>query len=250
MLQQTQVDRVIPKYREFLKQFPTVRALASAPVAEVIRAWRGLGYNRRALYLHRTAVAVVEKHGGVFPREIGLLKALPGIGEYTARAILAFAYGLPVPVIDTNHRRFYQRVFFGMKKRTDAQLLARAEKVLPRRRAYDWNQALMDFGSLVCRTNKPDCPVCPLRSICRAYPAILSVRPKKNNAGKKAVPFRDTDRYVRGRILDVLRGVERIGASALRRRFPDVDAERYERIIAGLKKDGLIVRNNGGILLP
>lgn len=256
MLQQTQADRVIPKYRSFLKQFPTVHALAAAKTADVIRAWRGLGYNRRALYLHASAQTVSKEYGGKFPKDIALLKRLPGIGEYTARAILAFAYGEPVPVLDTNHRRFYQRVFFGLRIQTDKQLLARAERVLPQD-AYTWNQALMDFGSLVCLTGRPKCEICPIRKYCKAYPRLqqsdfrLQSRKKlKTEDRSPKTPFRETDRYFRGRIIDYLREHGRSTDRVFRQAFPELSLERYLRVVRGLEKDHLIVRRNSSILLP
>ena len=117
MLQQTQVSRVIDKYREFLRVFPNAKKLSDAKASEVITAWAGLGYNRRALFLQKTAKAVREVHGGRFPKYLEMLKTLPGVGDYTARAVLSFAFEQPVPMMDTNHRRFYQRVLFGFKEK-------------------------------------------------------------------------------------------------------------------------------------
>lgn len=263
MLQQTQVDRVIDKYAEFLSIFPTVDDLARASAAEVIRAWKGLGYNRRALYLKRTAEAVVRDYGGVFPKDIAALKSLPGIGDYTARAILSFAFGEPVPMMDTNHRRFYQRVFFGNRIQRDDALLRRAEEVVATvargrgraRRVYDFNQALMDFGSLVCTTRQPLCGTCPLRAVCRAYPGILQlpIRSRKvvKKRGKDAgLAFEETDRYFRGRIIDTLRNHERMSEKKLRTMLAELPDDRFYLIVRGLEKDGLIVRRQTDILLP
>lgn len=258
MLQQTQVDRVLPKYKEFLKKFPTAWALAQAPTAEVIRAWKGLGYNRRALYVQKAAQAVVSEYGGKFPKDIALLKQLPGVGDYTARAILAFAYEEPVPVLDTNHRRFYQRVFFGLRQKTDKKLLAYAEQMMPIGRVYDWNQALMDFGSLVCVTGKPKCEACPVRKWCKAFPRLqrsdfrLQSRKKLKHEDRrpKAVPFRQTDRYFRGRIIDYVREHGRATDRIFETLFPELPKERYQDIIQKLEYDGLIARKNNRILLP
>ena len=180
MLQQTQVSRVLEKYREFLHAFPTVQALAKAKTSAVIKTWKGLGYNRRALFLQRTAQAVVNEHGGTFPQTLEALVKLPGVGDYTARAILSFALDKQVPMMDTNHRRFYSRVLHGIKKVKDKDLLVDALVLLPKKKAYDWNQALMDFGSSICLTRKPRCEVCPLQKYCKAYPDVLTeIKPKK-----------------------------------------------------------------------
>lgn len=249
MLQQTQVDRVLPKYKEFLTAFPTVKKLASAKTADVIRAWKGLGYNRRALYLQKTAQAIISEYKGRFPQDIEKLKALPGIGDYTARAILAFAFGQSVPMMDTNHRRFYQRIFFGLNIKKDVELLALAEDILPQKRSFDWNQALMDFGSSVCTTKKPDCLACPVQTYCKAYPDILTHDPVKKKK-RKTIPFKQTDRYVRGRIIDELRAHASTSLATLRKKYPDVSAERFDRNIKGLCRDGLILKRNARILLP
>lgn len=248
MLQQTQVDRVQVKYREFLTLFPSTRSLAQASVSQVITAWKGLGYNRRALYVQKTAQAVEEKYQGVFPNTIEQLLTLPGIGAYTARAILSFAFQQPVAMMDTNHRRFYQRVFFGIEQQPDKELTAFADKVLPTDTAYDWNQALMDFGSSICTTRLPRCGVCPLQQYCKAYPDILSVRVSQKK--KKQIPFKDTDRFVRGKIIDLLREKQPLRFDFLRKQFPHLDSPRYKRIIVQLEKDGLIKREKKAIMLP
>lgn len=254
MLQQTQVDRVVAKYKEFLKKFPTIRVLAQAPTAEVIRAWKGLGYNRRALYLQGAAQMIVTEHRGKFPKSIVQLKRLPGVGEYTARAILAFAFGEAIPVLDTNHRRFYQRVLFGIQPKADRELLQAATALLPTRRAWDWNQALMDFGSLVCLTGRPKCESCPVRRLCRAYPRIqlpsVSNRQKTESGKQTNTPFRDSDRYFRGRIIDTLREKEKGTDQFFKKQFPELSRKRYRSIVSALEKDGLLKRAGAHILLP
>src|SRR4051794_34942173 len=152
MLQQTQVDRVIPYYQRFLQMLPTVEALADAPTSVVITVWAGLGYNRRAVNLQRTAQSVVEQYGGVFPRELDQLRALPGIGPYTAGAISAFAFELDVAFIDTNMRRVLHRLFFGVDVpapiASDKEILAVAVDLVPPGEGWTWNQALIEFGAL------------------------------------------------------------------------------------------------------
>lgn len=148
MLQQTQVERVIPFYKNFLKQFPNVRALASAPLAEVLRAWQGLGYNRRAKMLHQAAKEVVEKHGGKFPKTRAELKALPGIGPYTAGAVAAFAYNEDGIFIETNIRTAVTHHFFPKRKKvSDKEIIKILEQVFPAGKSREWYSALMDYGA-------------------------------------------------------------------------------------------------------
>lgn len=234
MLQQTQVSRVIEKYQEFLRAFPNIKRLAEAKTSDVIRAWKGLGYNRRALFLQRTAQTVRNEFGGRFPCTLEKLKTLPGVGDYTARAVLSFAFEQPTPVLDTNHRKFYQKTFFGDNIQSDRELLEKAEEVvawIAKTRGieavYDWNQALMDWVS--------------------AHPEQYKL-PKKRK--KKTVPFKDTDRYVRGKIIDQLRLNERVSLYALKKHFEHLTDERFSRIVEQLKKDQLIVQKKRSIVLP
>jgi A/G-specific adenine glycosylase len=172
MLQQTQVDRVIPKYQEFLGRYPTLEALATADVADVTRTWYPLGYNIRPVHLHGIACEAVARYGGRLPADEKGLRAMKGIGRYTAGAVRAFAYGERAPILDTNVRRVLGRVFHGEEGRrvSTAALWALAERILPRARVYDFNQALMDFGATWCTARKPLCLPCPMRRFCRAYP--------------------------------------------------------------------------------
>ena len=160
MLQQTQVDRVIPVYHAFLRRFPTFESLADAPAGEVIRAWAGMGYNRRALNLQRAAQAVVERHGGALPTDAKALRSLPGVGEYTANALACFAQGRQVAVVDTNVRRVLGRVFHWPSTPLDREVAETAERVLPEGKAWAWNQALMDLGATVCTSRRPTCLLC------------------------------------------------------------------------------------------
>jgi A/G-specific adenine glycosylase len=176
MLQQTQVERVLPKYRAFLDQFPTLAALAAAPVADVIRAWAGLGYNMRAIRLHEIARQAVERYGGTLPGSLDELLELKGIGRYTAGAVACFAFELPVATVDTNIRRVLWRVFRGVEPGVwpadtafQRQMLALAEWALPPGGAYDWQQALMDLGATICLARRPLCERCPLTASCAAY---------------------------------------------------------------------------------
>ena len=174
MLQQTQVDRVVPKYHEFLRRYPTMERLAAARPAEVRRLWYPLGYNVRPLRLHAIARETVARYGGKLPAQADTLRGLPGIGRYTAGAILSFAYGRDVPVLDTNVRRVLGRVFLGPRRlrraRGERLFWDLAGLLVPRGRGYDFNQALMDFGATWCRPRRPRCLPCPMRTFCASYP--------------------------------------------------------------------------------
>lgn len=174
MLQQTQVDRVIPKYEEFLQKYPTLEALAKAPVDEVKQTWYPLGYNIRPVRLHSIACEAVEKYGGKVPADADALQRLKGIGRYTAGAVLSFAFGREAPILDTNVRRVLHRVFFGSgdfsQYAIQKQLWELSELLIPPGKAYDFNQALMDFGATMCTARKPLCLLCPLNGMCKAYP--------------------------------------------------------------------------------
>ena len=175
MLQQTQVERVIPKYRQFLRAYPSLRALAAADVDDVRRLWYPLGYNVRPVRLHAIARETMARYGGRLPDEGEALRALPGIGRYTAGALLSFAYGRDAAILDTNVRRVLGRVFFGPRRlarmRGDRRLWDLAESLVPPGRAYDFNQALMDFGATWCTPRTPRCPRCPMRWFCATSPA-------------------------------------------------------------------------------
>jgi A/G-specific adenine glycosylase len=171
MLQQTPVHRVIPKYREWLVRYPSLEALARAGAREVRETWSPLGYNIRPIRLRKIARAVLHDHGGRIPQTREDLLAFKGIGPSTAGAVLSFAYGQDAPILDTNVRRVLRRVFVGERARLrDRALWELAAALLPRGRAYDFNQALMDLGATVCTAHRPRCPACPLRSLCVSYP--------------------------------------------------------------------------------
>jgi len=200
MLQQTQVPRVIEKYNAWLHAFPTLATLATAPPARVLTLWSGLGYNNRALRLQKTAQAIVARNG-IFPNEPETLEELPGIGPYTARAVLAFAYNRDVPVIDTNIRRIFSRLFFAGAGNTDL-IDAQVRLLIPRGRSRDWNNALMDLGSMICTTQSPLCTSCPVQSCCTAYKTgtqHLFFKPQPPQS-----KFEGSKRQIRGIILKAL----------------------------------------------
>jgi A/G-specific adenine glycosylase len=167
MLQQTRVDAVIPYYERWLDRFPTVDALATAPPDDVLRAWEGLGYYARARNLHRAAAVVRERFNGRLPADVGALRSLPGVGEYTAGAIASIAHGVPAPAVDGNVRRVLSRLLDDPNP-TPARLRAVASALVPRRRAGDFNQSLMELGATVCTPSSPACHRCPLPRLCRA----------------------------------------------------------------------------------
>ena len=174
MLQQTQVDRVLPKYAEWLAKYPSLTALADAPVDDVTQTWRPLGYNIRPRRLHAIARESVERYGGELPSDEATLLSFKGIGEYTAGAVLSFAFGQRKAILDTNVARVLYRIFVGkgdpkghaMKR----HLWEVSRTVLPMRHVFDFNQALMDFGATHCSARKPKCETCPMRAGCASYP--------------------------------------------------------------------------------
>lgn len=173
MLQQTQVDRVVPKYKEWLTRYPSVESLARAGAGEVREAWYPLGYNIRPVRLRDIARASVRRHRGKIPRTREELLALKGIGPYTAGAVLSFAYRRDAPILDTNVRRVLRRVFLGdAAAAADGLLWGLSAALLPRGKAYDFNQALMDFGATVCSARRPRCRGCPLSRLCISYPLL------------------------------------------------------------------------------
>jgi A/G-specific adenine glycosylase len=182
MLQQTQVDRVLPKYAEWLEKYPSLRALADAPEEDVSAAWRPLGYNIRPRRLHAIARESVARYGGELPSDEAALRSFKGIGEYTAGAVMSFAFGRRAAILDTNVARVLFRVFVG-RGAPKAHAMKRhlwevSRTVLPHRHVFDFNQALMDFGATLCTARKPKCLLCPMRPStssgrapgCRAYP--------------------------------------------------------------------------------
>lgn len=236
MLQQTQVARVLPKYKEFLKAFPTVSDLATASPASVLRMWKGMGYNRRALYLQKTAQAIVSEYSGKFPTDEKKLLALPGIGKYTARAILVFGFKKDVAMVDTNIRQILTHFFYSGLPQKERVIEETADRLVPIGKSWEWHQALMDFGALELKNLKSKMP---------EYPQL----PKK----PKGAPFHQTNRFFRGRVMDVLREGEKkefVLVSEFCKQY-DKDESFVQEILAGLVKDGLITKSKSGtVSLP
>jgi A/G-specific adenine glycosylase len=176
MLQQTQVDRVLPKYREWLERYPSFEALAQAPETDAVKTWYPLGYNIRPRRLHAIARESVAKYGGQLPEDEATLRSFKGIGEYTAGAVRSFAFGQRAAILDTNVARVLFRVFVARGEAkshaTKKRLWDISRTVLPHRHVYDFNQALMDFGATVCSARAPRCRACPMSSGCRSYPRL------------------------------------------------------------------------------
>jgi A/G-specific adenine glycosylase len=276
MLQQTPVKRVLPHWEEWMRRWPTPHDLAAEPSGEAVRAWSGLGYPRRALRLHACAREIVEVHGGEVPADHEELRALPGIGEYTAAAVASFAFGIPATVVDTNVRRVEARAVTGNalpeKSYTRAEA-ALAHDLMPDvttahgiNEANRWNAASMELGALICKARTPLCQQCPVQHRC-AW--IAAGRPEPHYT-PKGQAWEGTDRQVRGAMMAVqraaeapvdaglLRGVGQVVAhetpeatkeiTALRRL--KADAAQRERCLAGLLKDGLAVQTDSGVTLP
>ena len=247
MSQQTPVARVEPVWREWMRRWPDPAAFAQASPATVLRAWGKLGYPRRALRLLECAQQIVSLHGGQVPSDVDELLALPGIGDYTARAVACFAYGQNVPVVDTNVRRVVRRAVGG---RYLAGTASKAELVtvaalLPPERGPRFSAALMELGALVCTATSPACGVCPLLDDC-AWVAAGSPPPSAEELAKKKVQkFTGTDRQVRGLIMDVLRGSDvAVPQAAIDVVWPD-DVQR-SRALFSLLEDGLAEQDERG----
>jgi len=252
MLQQTPVARVIPRLALWLERWPSPAALAASPPGEAVRAWERLGYPRRALRLHAAAVAITERHSGVVPSDVDQLLALPGIGDYTARAVAAFAFGLRHPVVDTNVRRVIARAIDGNAEagppstRRDLEAM---EALLPHsdEDARLFNAGMMELGAIVCTARAPRCDACPLADSCRwradGYP------PYEGPRAAVQAKFDGSDRQVRGLIMAELRGSDiPVSIAEIETVWPD--AVQRDRALAGLLADGLAVAVPGGYELP
>lgn len=252
MLQQTQVARVLPVWEQWLQRWPTPTHLAAASPADAVRAWGRLGYPRRALRLHAAAEAITEHHGGVVPERLDELLALPGVGEYTARAVAAFAFGQRHPVVDTNVRRVVARAVNGDAEAgppSTRRDLAAVEALLPEHhgQAAELSAALMELGAVVCTARTPRCDACPVEHTCRwrtaGYPEYAGPRAARQPR------FEGSDRQLRGRIMAQLRASE-VPVTASELAQTTADADRLERALASLLADGLAVAAQGGYALP
>jgi A/G-specific adenine glycosylase len=235
MLQQTTVAAVTPRYESFVARFPDARALAAAPEDEVLKHWAGLGYYSRARNLRRAALEIVDKHGGAFPSSFDSALALPGVGRYTAGAILSIAFGRPHPVVDGNVIRVFSRLF-GLRGRPKdpafvKAVWAKAETLVPRSAPGDWNQALMELGATVCTPESPSCGACPVSRFCVALAADAVDRLPLADARRAPTPVKWTCLWI-----------ERGGKVLLWRRS---DKERLLKNLWGLPESGRVAAKPG-----
>jgi A/G-specific adenine glycosylase len=227
MLQQTQAARVVPYYERFLARFPAPAAIAAAAPAEVLAAWSGLGYNRRALALRDAGRRVAERG---WPDD---LRALPGVGPYTAAAVGSFAFGRQVAAVDTNVRRVLDR--HAGRSHTPGQLAQRAHELLARERPDAFNQAMMELGATICTPRRASCDACPVAPGCASH--ARGGPPAPARRARAAERFEDTDRWLRGRVVAALLAGEPL---------PQAEPARMRRVLAGLERDRLVVRAPGG----
>lgn len=256
MLQQTQVDRVLPKYHAFLGAFPTIYRLAEAPQGEVLRLWAGLGYNSRAVRLHQLAKKVVEDFDGKIPEDIHDLESLPGVGAYTAGAVRTFGHRLPAVFWDVNIKRILHRVFFGLEYPqpllSDKETSIFAAELAPMDDgSFAYHQALMDVGALYCGATRTDCQACPLASQCKTR-VLLASNPLLLAEGRKAQkesrkpkePFKQSMRFLRGRIIELLRrhhdGLTKSELIAELSALEVPELERIEKALPDLVQEGLV----------
>jgi A/G-specific adenine glycosylase len=255
MAQQTQIARVALAWTSFTRRFPTPAACAAAPTADVLRAWAGLGYNRRAVNLQRAARAIVAEHGGRVPTDIATLQTLPGLGPYTARAVAAIAFGQPVAAVDTNIRRLVGRLT-GAPDASPRSLQADADALVDPRDPAAWTHAAMDLGASVCVARVPRCDACPLRPWCRSAAAsgsaaLPSPASGDGRAARGAPPFASTTRWLRGRIVAGLRELEGGAWSPVPAALGSHDAASIAVAVDALVRDGLVERRaDGALRLP
>ena len=243
MLQQTQVTQVKEKYAEFLKKFPTAKKLGAAPLGEVLRVWSGLGYNRRAKFLHNCAKEVVAHHGGRFPNIFEELVKLPGIGISTAGALLAFSFGEETPMIDTNIRRILARVFFKKKIPSDKELYVFASSIIPKGKGREWNYAMLDLGATLCtaRNHSHHDLECPLQKLHGKVGDFVYKKPQKKFAG--------SDRFYRGKILKLLTQKGSVSHTEIMKQLSEYEGNKIQ-IVERLLKEGMIVKKANKYQLP
>jgi A/G-specific adenine glycosylase len=252
MLQQTPVNRVIPRLEDWLTRWPTPADLAAVPAGDAVRAWASLGYPRRALWLHACAVEITEKHGGIVPADVDALLALPGIGDYTARAVAVFAYGGREAVVDTNIRRVIARAVVGQAEprppsaRRDLIAMSALLPDDPEDAAL-FNAGMMELGAILCVARSPRCGACPIKDSCAWRQAGYPEYTGPLRAVQKK--FEGSDRQVRGLIMAELRASHLpVTSTEIDGLWPDAD--QRERALAGLLADGLAIASDGGYVLP
>ena len=251
MAQQTQISRVDAAWMTFMQRYPTPGSLAAAPTAEVLRAWSGLGYNRRAVNLQRAAAAIVAEHAGAVPADVAALRSLPGVGPYTAHAVAAIAFGIPVAAVDTNVRRVVTRLLG--RPLTPAALQSEADALVARDDVATWTHATMELGATVCVARRPRCELCPVRRFCASV-GTSGPAPDRNRrpSGSAAEPpFEQTTRWLRGRIVERLRGLGEGAWTRLPGTIGSHGPAQVEAAVASLERDGLLQRHSdGSVRLP
>jgi A/G-specific adenine glycosylase len=250
MAQQTQIGRAQEYWTRWMATFPTIESLASASPSDVLRAWAGLGYNRRAINLQRAARIVVTDHGGRLPQTVEALEKLPGVGPYTARAVAAIAFGVAVTAVDTNVRRVLSRVTAGEGSVPPRDLQVLADGSVPVDRPGAWTQALMDVGATFCRSRRPACEACPVRAWC-SYAAVGDpgehADPPRRRRG---APFATTSRWLRGRILDRLRDTEEATWTEFADAIGEHRPQAVRTALIAMARDGLLELDGARARLP
>lgn len=249
MSQQTQIDRVVPKFVAFIAEYPNPRSCAAAPLADLLAIWQGLGYPRRCRNLHEAAKLMVRDHDEQVPASLDELLALPGIGDYTARAVLAFAEHVEIGIVDTNVSRVLARLSNTPLRKREAQDLA--DHLVPSGLSWEWNQVLMDFGATCCAARSPQCERCPIVDSC-GWRIHGGDDPAPASAGtsKPQARFEGSNRQARGKLMKAL-----VAGGVMRNKAEQAmglanQADRAETIIESLLADQLIVESNGVLQLP
>lgn len=248
MLQQTSVARVLPKYDAFIEAFPTPGALASAQLGDALQLWSGLGYPRRCRNLREAAIVIDRDFNGAMPSTLEDMLLLPGVGQYTARAVLAFAHHADVAVVDTNVSRVLSRLE-GRPLKTK-ELQETADSLLPLGLAWEWNQIMMDFGARHCTARSPHCNECPLHGLCAWHGDGDDPAPASAGASKPQARFEGSDRQARGRAMKAVGdGITAIDEIVNQMRL-DHDTDRAVRLLTALVDEGLLLRSENSVTLP
>ena len=249
MLQQTQAQRVVPMYERFVESWPDPATCAAAPLGDLLSAWQGLGYPRRCRNLHEAAKMVVERHGGEVPATLEELSALPGVGDYTARAVLAFAHCRDVGPVDTNVSRVLSR--WAGEPLGRAAVQARADGAVPAGRSWEWNQSMMDLGATVCTARAPRCGECPMRAHCVWHGSLGDdPAPRSAGASRAQARFEGSDRQARGRLMRALVGSQVQESDVAAAMGLGDDKQRAAVLLGSLRSDGLVVVVDGWCRLP
>lgn len=248
MLQQTSVARVLPKYEAFMDAFPTPGHLARAPLGDALQLWSGLGYPRRCRNLREAAIVIDQNFGGEMPRTLEEMLSLPGVGQYTSRAVLAFAYHVDVAVVDTNVSRVLSRLEGRPMKAKELQ--QRADELMPTGLAWEWNQVMMDFGARHCTARTPQCTSCPLYKLCEWHGEGEDPAPASSGASKPQARFEGSDRQARGRAMrGVGDGITRMEDLISYMRL-ESDPERAVSLVNALVSEKLLMKKGNSLTLP